>query len=144
MVFELHRILKSPGSGSGSRVYIEDMGKSCKKAEIQIRLSNVRSHSSFGIRKRLHEPLMQVFNKVKTDFTSALHDILLNIAVKAMNGTLGENRLVPSKLVFGIIPRFSIKSYDLPGPQERVEILANAEIEMISIVAERKLLAALT
>lgn len=38
----------------------------------------------------------------------------LRVAVKVTNNTIGENGLVPSSLVFGIIPRFPILNTKLP------------------------------
>lgn len=61
-----------------------------------------------------------------------------------MNDTIPENGLVPSRLVFGTIPRFPIISTDLRNQKERMEILPKSQKEMNSIIAERRILAALT
>ena len=61
-----------------------------------------------------------------------------------MNDTMGENGLVPSRIVFGIIPRFPILNTELPTQKQRMEIIKSAQAEMNSIVAERRVLAALT
>ena len=56
---------------------------------------------------------------------------------------MGENGLVPSRIVVGIIPNFPILSHDLPSQKTRMEILKMAQAEMNSIIAEEPLLAAL-
>ena len=61
-----------------------------------------------------------------------------------MNDTVGENGLVPSRLVLGIIPRFPILNSELPDQKEILEIIKNAQAEMNSIDAERRVLSALT
>jgi hypothetical protein len=63
---------------------------------------------------------------------------VLKCATKALNDTMGENGLVPSLLVFGIVPRFPILSSNLPEQQERMRVLAAAQAEYNSIVAERR------
>ncbi len=113
-------------------------------AGIQLRLSGVKAHNSLGIGERLHEPLRRIYKKIKTDHPTADPKYILNIAVKAMNDTIGENGLVPSRLVFGIIPRFPILNSDLPEQKERLEMIKTAQAEMNSIVAERRVLAAVT
>lgn len=60
-----------------------------------------------------------------------------------MNDTLGENGFVPSRLAFGIIRRFPIISINLPNQKDRMKGLANAQMEMKAIVAERRISAAL-
>lgn len=61
-----------------------------------------------------------------------------------MNDTIGKNDLVTSYLVFGITTRFPIISTELPKQQERMEALSKAQMEMNSIIAERRGLATLT
>ena len=53
-----------------------------------------------------------------------------------MNGTNGENSLVPSLLVFGIIPRFLTISLHFPTHRERMKALSEAQMEMNAIISE--------
>lgn len=48
------------------------------------------------------------------DFGHVEKKLLQKIAAKAMNDTIGENGLVPSRLVFGVTPRLPIISMELP------------------------------
>lgn len=61
-----------------------------------------------------------------------------------MNDTIGENGLVPSFLVFGIIPRFTIISPTLPSQAEWMKLLAKSQMEMNAIVPERRISTALS
>jgi hypothetical protein len=76
---------------------------------------------------------------VSYDFPTAPPDMVLKCATKALNDTTGENGLVPSLLVFGIVPRFPILSSNLPEQQERMRVLAAAQAEYNTIVAERRI-----
>jgi hypothetical protein len=69
--------------------------------------------------------------------------MILSCATKVLNDTMGENGLVPTLLVFGIIPRFPILSTDLPEQKERMRVITAAQAEYNTIVAERRLLSAL-
>lgn len=60
-----------------------------------------------------------------------------------MNDTIGENGLVPSYLVFGMLPRFPAIEADVPEQRERMEIIAAAQMEMNTIIAERRIAEAL-
>lgn len=61
----------------------------------------------------------------------------LRLATKALNDAMGENGLVPSLLVFGLIPRFPIIATDMPTQSERMVVLATARAEMEQSVAAR-------
>ena len=112
--------------------YLTDMSR------IELRVSAVEAHNSLGIGERLHAPLRHIYRKIKSDFAQISPGILVNVAVKATNDTNGENDLVPSLLVFGIVPRFPIISSHLPTHRERMEALSEAQMEMNAIISERR------
>lgn len=60
-----------------------------------------------------------------------------------MNHTMGENGLVPSRLVFEIIPGFRILNTDLPNKHERMAIISKVQAEMNTIIAEKRVRSAL-
>jgi hypothetical protein len=111
-------------------------------AGIQLQISGVESHNSIGVGETLHAPLRRIYNKVAFAFPNAPPQLILKCAVKAMNDTIGENGLVPSLLVFGMIPRFPILTSEIPHQQERMRILQVAQAEMNSIAAERRIVQA--
>ena len=105
---------------------------------IEIGISGVEAHNSLGIGEQLHAPLGRIYRKIKNDFPQIPPHILLKLAVKAMNDTNGENGLVLSLLDFGIIPGFPIISSHLPTHRERMKALSEAQMEMNSIISERR------
>ena len=113
-------------------------------AGIQFRISRVKAHGSLGIRDRSHEPVRRSYGKVRADYPQARKEIPLSIAVKAMNDTIGEKGRVPPFLAFGITPRFPIISTELLAQAERMKTLTSAQMEMNTIVAERRIQAALS
>lgn len=61
-----------------------------------------------------------------------------------MNDTMGETFLVHSRLVFGVLFRFSILSTNPLYQKKLMEAIKTAQAEMNSIVAERKVYESLT
>ena len=112
-------------------------------AGTNISISRVEAHNSLGMGKRLHSPVRRIFYKVRTDHPTVRKELLLRIAIKAMNDTIGEDGLVPSLLVLGIVPIFPILNTNLPQQQERMKALITARQEMNSIIAERRVTTAL-
>ena len=111
---------------------------------IELQISSVEAHNSLGIGERLHAPLRRIYRKIVFDFAQIDRNIGLKLSIKAMNDTNGDNGLVPSLVVFGIIPRFPIISSDIPTQKERMLAFSRAQMEMNAVVAERRILAALT
>jgi hypothetical protein len=112
-------------------------------AGITLRISGIEAHNSLGIGERLHGPLRRIYRKVKMTHPDIERNLCLKLTVKSMNDTVGEDGLVPSLLVFGINPRHPVMSTDLPTQKERMDVLATANSEMNSIIAERRIQTAL-
>ena len=72
--------------------------------DVKLEQSGVQSHHSLGIGERYHKPLRDTYRKLKLDHPSMQRQVLLALAVKAMNDTLGPEGFVPSSLFFGEFP----------------------------------------
>ena len=114
-----------------------------QKEGIEIQLSGVQSHNAIGIGERYHAPLRRIFDKINLDAPRIDPHLALQIAVKAMNDTMGPEGLVPSMLVFGVLPRMPPRQADLPGHEERMRALRAARAEMCELVAQMKVRIAL-
>lgn len=102
-------------------------------------ISGVETHNSLGAGEALHQPLRQIYRKIKHDHEDIPNAMLLRLAAKAMNDTMNEDGLVPSLLLFGIIPRFTIISTKLATQKGRMNVLATARAEMESIVTRKRI-----
>ena len=110
---------------------------------IELRFSGFEAHNSLGIGERLHAPLRRIYRKIIFEFPQIDRIIALKLSTKAMNDTNGDNGLVPSLVVFGIIPQLPINSSEIPAQKERMVALSKAQMEMNAVIAERRILAAL-
>jgi hypothetical protein len=112
-------------------------------AGITLSISGVVAHKSLGIGERMHGPISRVYNMIRIDYPHIPAGTLPKLGVKAMNDTIGKNGLVPSLLVFGVIPRYLAIHTELPNQKVKMEVIAAAQMEMNSIFAERRIATAL-
>lgn len=64
--------------------------------------------------------------------------MVLEVSVKSINETIGENGLLPTKLVFALFSRYLITSTDLPTQKERMEPQKSAPSQLNSMVVDRR------
>lgn len=81
-------------------------------------------------------PLRIIFNKIRFDSPGVNFGLALRLAIKTMKDTMEPEGLVPSYLVFEILPRHRCLNTKLPLQAKRMKLLQNARAEMASIVSE--------
>ena len=74
----------------------------------------VEAHWSIGKVERYHAVLRRAYQIVSEELPDLDKEMVLQMAVKAVNDTAGPNGLVPTLLVFGAFPRMS--ELDPPAP----------------------------
>lgn len=112
-------------------------------AGILVQPSGVESHNALGNGERYHAYLRQVFKKIRDEVTSLDKHDTLRLAIKAVNDTAGPNGLVPTLLVFGVLPRLPIHPRDLPDQRDRMQAMQVARAEMARITARARVHVAL-
>ena len=110
---------------------------------IDLRVSGIESHNSLGLGERYHSPLRRIFRKLKHEAPSLDNGLILRLATKAMNDTVGPEGYVPSLLVFGTLPRFPAVYSKLPDQKQRMEALSCARREYATIVSQLRVAQAL-
>lgn len=98
---------------------------------IDVQLSTVQSHNSIGI------------GEIRNAHLTLKKDILLRLSVKGLNDCMEPEGLVPSLLVFGVIPTLSITSKSLSTQKDWMQTLALAQADMETITAELRIYQAL-
>jgi len=71
---------------------------------IEIKEVPVEAHNSIGKVKHYHTPLQQAYDIILSELNGSSKDLILQMAVKAVNNLAGPNGLVPTLLVFGAYP----------------------------------------
>ncbi|KAF2741607.1 putative integrase, partial [Sporormia fimetaria CBS 119925] len=97
---------------------------------IQVQEVPVEAHNSIGKVERYHGPLRRAFNVIAADLPGTREDLILQMAVKAVNDTSGPNGLVPTLLVFGTYPRLTDESPPAPGITARATAIRKAMVEV--------------
>lgn len=77
---------------------------------VELQRTGLEAHLSLNIGGRYHQPLRITFRKLMLDSPGADKHLTLTPTFKAMNDTLGPERLVPSTLVFGEHPPVCTRS----------------------------------
>ena len=84
-----------------------------KMSEIELKLSVVESHNAINVGETYYEFLRRIFNKAKAGNPERCDEDFLVLLTKALNDTAGPNGLVPTLLVFGVLPRIPFVSSEL-------------------------------
>ncbi|EED22562.1 conserved hypothetical protein [Talaromyces stipitatus ATCC 10500] len=99
----------------------------------------VEAHSGIGKVERYHAPLRRAFNIISAEMGSTVSkDVVLQMAVKAINDTAGPDGIVPTVLVFGAYPRLTLDSPPSALTIRRAQAMKKAMAELRKAVAERK------
>ena len=88
--------------------------------------------------ERYHAPLRGAYLKLRDEFGKDVHrNEVLQLAVKAVNNTVGPEGLCPTLLVFGSIPRLA-RMFPSATQLERMRSAEEARKEVQRIHADRK------
>lgn len=112
------RFPKRLRTGQGSVLNSDHWKQLIHISAIEFRLSGAHAHTYLEIGERLHRPLRQIFRKTRHDYPDVSQRLILKPSVKETDDTINENGLAPSRLIFGMIYRFAIRSTDIPAKKE--------------------------
>jgi hypothetical protein len=129
-----HALCGQPASilcDQGSVFLSEKFTTMCAISEIELRRTGTESHSSLGAGERYHSPLRRVFNKIRLENPQVQREYCLAAVVHAINSTAGPEGLIPSLLVFGLIPR-------LPSPSITPLLTQQQRFKMITERCQRQ------
>jgi hypothetical protein len=103
----------------------------------------VKAHNSVGLVKRYHGPLRRIYKIIASKVPGIDRDLVLQMAFKALNDSIGPDGLVPTLLVFGAYPRMTPTDALAASVTQRSKALKKATIKIQKIQAERKVADAL-
>lgn len=100
----------------------------------------VESANSMTVVERYHAPLRKAFHIIRKEAPDMEKEEVLQMAVKAINDSVGPEGLVPTLLVFGALPRLGLPT-DAPTPStfQRATALRKATAEMSRHFASRQI-----
>jgi hypothetical protein len=78
---------------------------------IQYHQVPIKTYSAIGKIEYYHAPLRRAYNIISIELDASINkDIILQIAIKAINDTVSPDRIIPTVLVFDAYPRIMINS----------------------------------
>lgn len=92
-----------------------------------------------GRMEKEHIPLRQIFWMLSGKHQSLSSVMFLKYAVKVLKDTAGEKGLVPSLLVFGVIPLVRNLNSNLHNQEELFKAMKDARVERDTITEERRI-----
>ena len=94
-----------------------------------------------GNGERYHSVIRRLYNRVKADHPSISDEYALDVALKALNDTMGTDGLTPTLLFYGVHPKLPLpNSSSTTMPQsERLLAMKLARDEYAKVVDEQKL-----
>ncbi|EED15826.1 conserved hypothetical protein [Talaromyces stipitatus ATCC 10500] len=99
----------------------------------------VEAHNAIGKVERYHTPLRRAYNIILSELGASVDkEIILQMAVKAVNDTVGPDGLVLTVLVFGAYPRMTYNSPPSALTAKRVQAMRKAMIDLRNAMATRK------
>jgi Reverse transcriptase (RNA-dependent DNA polymerase) len=128
---------------AGSVFILDHFQRLASSHGVEIQYIGVESHNSIAAGESLHSTLRRVYNRIISEHPSIGPELALQFSVKASNDTANADGLVPSLLVFGVLPRFPIAPADLPDQGMRMAAIQAARAEMEQIVCAKRIQRAL-
>jgi hypothetical protein len=107
---------------------------------IEVKEVPVKAYNSVGQVKRYHAPLRHAYEIIQDELEDKHIDkeIMLQMAVKAINDSAGPDGIVPTLLVFSTYPRLTEIDPPSPSVTKRAKAIRAATKEVRRLYAERQ------
>jgi di/tripeptidase len=92
---------------------------------IKVKEVLVKAHNSVGLVEQYHALLRHAYEIMKKELKNEHinKEMILQMAVKAVNNSAGPDKIVPTLLVFGLYPRMTEIDPPLPTIAKRAEAI---------------------
>lgn len=114
-----------------------------EKHGIDLQLYGVEAHKPIGAGERCHIYLRIRLNIARTRYRLMVSEIIIRYIVKALDDTMGPDRLVTSMMVFETVPNLKSSERNHRDQYKRMEVILTTRDEMELITAELGIRAAL-
>lgn len=94
----------------------------------------MESHNSLREVERYHAFPRNIYERVRYEHPGQDDETVLQLATKVCNDTARSSGLVPTLLVFVVMPRIFVNSRELPAQKEKLEALHTAQKEILKLI----------
>jgi hypothetical protein len=99
----------------------------------------IEAHSIISKIEHYHALLRRAYNIISAELGASVdRDVILQMAIKAINDTISPDGIVPTVLIFGVYPRMTINSPPSALTARRAETMRKAIVDLRRIVAKRR------
>ena len=124
---------------AGKNFASTEFRQSARSMAIEVKEVPVEAHNSIGKVERYHQPLRRAYEIIRDELQdNTSPEIILQMAVKAVNDSAGPDGIVPTLLVFGAYPRMVEDSAPSPSVTQRAEAIRKAVKEVRRLHADRQ------
>ncbi|RAL62549.1 hypothetical protein DID88_004400 [Monilinia fructigena] len=94
---------------AGKNFFSKEFTQNATSMAIATKCVPVEAHNSIGLVERYHKPLKRAYHIINEEMSGfeLAKDMILQMAVKAINDTVGPDGIVPTLLVYGTYPRMT-------------------------------------
>ncbi|XMA09892.1 hypothetical protein WAI453_002683 [Rhynchosporium graminicola] len=130
---------------AGTNFSSTEFRQNAKSMSIEVVEVPVEAHNAVGKVERYHGMLRRAYEIIEDELKGqgVSREVMLQMAIKAINNTAGPKGLVPTLLVFGTYPRLSDKDAPSPTITQRALAISKATKELRQLVAGRSVADAL-
>ena len=112
----------------------------CEASGIRLRHTPTEQHNSLSVGETYHHAVRKVFLKLRLENPRITKEVLLQLAVYAINTSTNPHGLIPVLLVFGMLPRLpDVGGTDPKTQQERMAMISTARQEYDALVCQRRI-----
>ena len=124
----------------GSAFLSDEWRFGCVINNIELTSTGTESHNSLGPGETYHAYLRRIYLKLQSDFPKLTDEIILSLAVRAVNDCTGSHGLCPTLLVFGTLPQLMPQSKSNHKSQlDRHRAAAQARDEYERLVSHERI-----
>ncbi|KAI0991600.1 hypothetical protein K3495_g16587, partial [Podosphaera aphanis] len=126
---------------AGTNLASAEFRQSAKSMGTQVHEIPVEAHHSIGKVERYHIPLRRAYEIICAELKGqgVPKEVKLQMALKALNDSVGPHGLVPTLLVYGAYPRMVKDSAPSPSIEIRAKAIEKAMLEIKKIRAQRSI-----
>lgn len=110
---------------------------------VELQFSGIEAHISIGKGERFHHQPRRILNILCSAKASLEKHSKLKIYVKSINDNMSPNGLVPSFILFGVLPSFPSPTKSSNSKLQRLRALQKARAEMERILSQARIRTAL-
>lgn len=97
----------------GSRLQRSKFRRMLSTTSIKRKNAGIESYKAFGETERYQVYLRNIFEQVRLDRPNFSDAIALQLSLKECNVTIGSKGLMPTVLIFSVMPRLAVHSQEL-------------------------------